>query len=498
MKAQGRIKPTRLSLLIAGILAMSQPVMAETAVATEQAELIADVASLKDMPATSAKEAVQKAIATNPEVEAAWHLFNASVFEEKEAEGRYLPSIDLVAGLGHQSNQMHGQRSENYWRETIGIILEQNIFEGFATVNEIARLNYNRLSRYYDFMQASSNTALEAVTYYEEVLKQRELLALATENFKQHKVLTDAILNKVATGLGRAVDLELATGRLALAQSNLLTEASNLHDVSAKYQNVVGELPADDLLAMDFADDTLPADLKTALSMAYEASPEFNSVLEQVRAAEAEYDLRDAPFMPKLDFRASHTRGTNVGGLQNRDYDQVYELVASYNIYNGGSDFMQKERFRERLSFARQNREKICTNIRQELTVALNDVAQLSERLTYLNQHQLSTSKAREAYKAQFDIGQRTLLDLLDTENEYFQAKRNYIAAQHDLVTAKARSLHNTGHLLLSLGVQREQLPTMEELRQDRDLAQNAEYACPTELVSPVSIDRTGFVGVAR
>lgn len=222
MKAQGRIKPTVLSsrihgLLIAGILAMSQPVMAETAVVTGQTELIADVASLKDMPATSAKEAVQKAIATNPEVEAAWHLFNASVFEEKEAEGRYLPSIDLVAGLGHQSNQMHGQRSENYWRETIGIILEQNIFEGFATVNEIARLNYNRLSRYYDFMQASSNTALEAVTYYEEVLKQRELLALATENFKQHKVLTDAILNKVATGLGRAVDLELATGRLALA-----------------------------------------------------------------------------------------------------------------------------------------------------------------------------------------------------------------------------------------------------------------------------------------
>lgn len=444
--------------------------------------------------ATNLQQAVQKAISSNPEVQAAWHLFEASADEERVAEGRYLPKIDLNAGAGTQSNQQKGAGSTSYDRNSMGISLTQMIFDGFATKSEVSRLNYTRLARYYDFMHTSSNIALEATSFYEQVLKYRDLVRLASENFVQHKKLYDAVVQKVQAGVARGVDLEQATGRLALAESNLLTEATNLHDMSAKYQNIVGELPSEDLDSEALPVEGLPANIQDALRAAYQGNPEFNAVIEQVLAATAELEGRNAPFLPKLELRASHDVGDNVGGIQGREYDQVVELVASYNLFNGGSDSAAKDQFRERLSFARQNRDKICTNIRQELSVAYNDIQQLTEKLRYLNQHQLSISKAREAYRAQFDIGQRTLLDLLDTENEYFQAKRNYVIAQYDLIIAQARSLHQTGQLLTALKVQREQLPSLQELRQDRDLMQNNEFACPAEAVQPVTIDKQALL----
>jgi adhesin transport system outer membrane protein len=371
------------------------------------------------------------------------------------------------------------------------------VFDGFATRSEVSRLSYTRLARYYDFMQASSNIASETVAYYENVLKFRELVRLASENYVQHKKLYDAIVQKVQAGVARGVDLELATGRLALAESNLLTEATNLHSMSARYQNLVGELPYEDLDTEGMVTTGIPANIQEALRLAFEASPQFNSVIEQVLAATSELEGRNAPFMPKLEFRARQDQGNNVSGIQGREMDRVIELVATYNLYNGGSDTAAKSQFRERLSFARDNRDKICRNLRQDLSVAYNDIKQLTEKLVYLNQHQLSISKAREAYKAQFDIGQRTLLDLLDTENEYFQAKRNYVTAKHDLAIARAKTLHNTGALLTELKVQREKLPTPQQLRQDRDLTKNQDLACPAEVAEAMTIDKAMLMASA-
>lgn len=445
-------------------------------------------------PASNLQQAAQKAIALNPEVQAAWHLFQSSTEEERVAEGRFLPKVDLTGGLGNQSNQIKGSGAVDYERQTMGLSLSQMVFDGFATSSEVSRLSYTRLARYYDFMQASSNIAMDAVTYYENILKYRELVRLASENYLQHKKLYDAIVQKVQAGVSRGVDLELATGRLALAESNLLTEATNLHSMSAKYQNVVGELPREDLDSEGMPTTGLPTNVQEALRLAFEGNYQFNSAIEQVLAATSELEARNAPFLPKVELRARNDVGTNVSGIQGRESDRVVELVASYNLFNGGSDTAAKNQFRERLSVARENRDKVCRNVRQELSIAYNDIQQLTDKLKFLNQHQLSIAKAREAYKAQFDIGQRTLLDLLDTENEYFQAKRNYTIAKHDVSIARAQTLNNTGNLLTELKVQREKLPNVQQLRQDRDLTKNHDLACPAETVTQSFIDKSALL----
>jgi adhesin transport system outer membrane protein len=437
-------------------------------------------AAVAAQPPVTLQDAVKKAIVSNPEVQSRWHAFLSSQYEQDVARGGYFPRVDLTSGVGRENLTQPSLPTTNYTRRGAALSLNQMIYDGFATRSEVARLAYAKLTRYYEVLDASETTALEAARAYLDVLRYRELAILAQENFARHEQVFNQIQQRVQAGVGRRVDLEQAGGRLALAQSNMLTEASNLHDVSARYLRIVGELPPVDMDTPGLLDQGIPASVEDALKQAYQGSPAFNAAIENVRAAQAEAQGRRANFQPRVDLRASKDIAFNDNGVAGRRDDEVIELVLNYNLFKGGSDRAQARQYEERLALTRDLRDKACRDLRQTLAIAFNDIRNLNRQLGFLDQHQLSTSKAREAYRKQFDIGQRTLLDLLDTENEYFQARRAYANATYDYAIAYARTLAGMGHLLSTLQVGRDDLPSAQELGQDRHEV-DAASQCPAE-----------------
>lgn len=426
------------------------------------------------------QDAVRKAIVSNPEVQARWHAFLASQHEQDVARGGYFPRLDLNAGIGQEKLNPPTQPSTDLTRRGAAMTLNQMLYDGFATRDEVARLAYAKLVRYYEVLDASESTALEAARAYLDVLRYRELSMLAQENFAEHEQVFSQIQQRVQAGVGRRVDLEQAGGRLALAQSNMLTEASNLHDVSARYQRIVGELPPGDMLAPGLLKQGIPPGIEDALKLAYQGSPAFNAAIENVRAAQAEANGRQANFQPRVDLRASQNLAYDQDGIEGRQHDQIVELVLNFNLFKGGSDRALVRQYTERLAQSKDLRDKACRDLRQTLVIAFKDIQNLSRQLVFLDQHQLAIEKAREAYRKQFDIGQRTLLDLLDTENEYFQSRRAYANASYDHVIAHARTLAGMGSLLGTLQVGRDDLPSARDLGQDR-LEVDPDSQCPAE-----------------
>lgn len=446
--------------------------------------------------ATSVREAVQKAVVGNPEVQARWHVFLAAQDEQDGARGGYLPRVDLTAGIGREHQHDPGLADRDYTRRGATLSLTQMVYDGFATSSEVSRLGYAKLTRYYELMDASETAALEALRAYEDVLRYRELVKLAQENYVQHKQVFDQIAERAKAGVGRRVDLEQANGRLALAESNLLTEATNLHDVSARYQRIVGELPAASLPPVELDKAGFPPAVAEALRLAYAGSPAYNAAVENIQAAQAELEGRRSRFHPRLDLRARTDVGQNVDGVDGHSNTRVVELVLNYNLFNGNSDRAALRQYNERLNAAKDQRDKACRDLRQTLVIAHNDVQRLGEQLGYLDQHQLSIAKARDAYRKQFDIGQRTLLDLLDTENEYFQARRAYTNALYDQGVARARTLAGMGRLLPALQVSRGDLPTLADLGQDR-VTPDPATACPAEGPVMVQVDKEAILAEA-
>jgi len=444
------------------------------------------------------RDAAQKAVVTNPEVQASWHAFRAAEAEQRVARGGYFPQLDLSAGVGRERLKRPGSSTDEFARNSAVLSLNQMVYDGFFTRGEVGRLGYAKLARYYELVEVSEGAALEAVRAYSDVLRYRELVRLAQENYVQHRQIHDQIGERAGAGVGRRVDLEQAAGRLALAESNLLTEVSNLHDVSARYLRIVGEVPPGELapLAPQASLGNLPASTGEALRDAFVSSPALNAAVENVRAGQAQIESRRAAFQPRLDLRARQSLDRNFEGVSGVTRDGVVELVASYNLYRGGADQARLRQSAEALDQARDLREKACRDLRQTLSIAYNDVQRLVEQLRYLDQHQLSIEKARGAYRNQFDIGQRTLLDLLDTENEYFEARRAYVNASYDQLIAQARALNGMGRLMTALAVAREDLPAAGEIGQDRSGIDPASV-CPPESPQPLVIDKDALLAEA-
>ncbi len=418
-------------------------------------------ASLYAPGSTDLPSAIQQTIITNPQVNAAWANFNASASDIRAAQGGYLPTIDVRAGVGRQDRENDGRGS--YSSDFAELTLSQMVFDGFATRSDVERLDRARLVAYFELLGASEEVALEAFGSYIDVLRYRELVRLAQDNYRQHQRVFGQIEERTLSGAGRGVDLEQISGRLALAESNLMSEASNLHDVTARYQRVVGELPAQNMTPVPSLAADLPADVAQAVRMAFEGNPDFQAAMENIAVARAEQESARAGYMPRLDIQG-RTGTNNDDNLTGRSDEHSIQLVASMNLYRGGADRATFDAAASRIEQAQSQRELACTNVRQTTQIAYNDTQRLREQLSYLNEHRQSIDRVRGAYQQQFDIGQRTLLDVLDSENEYFEASRAYANAEFDLTLAHARTLASMGQLMQTLNVTRDDIPSLAEL----------------------------------
>jgi adhesin transport system outer membrane protein len=425
------------------------------------------------------KSAAQKAVLGSPEVLQKWHAYQAADNEKDGAFGGYLPRVDLTAGVGRE-NRDDPIMVKDYTRRSTTLSLTQMLYDGFATRNEVKRLDHARQVRFFELLDASETVALEASRAYLDVLRYRKLVALAEENYVRHRAVFEQIQKKAQAGVARRVDLEQASGRLALAESNLLTETSNLHDVSARYQRLIGEIPGRGMADVPPLTNGLPTDTEKTLSAALNSNPAILAAIENLRAADAAAAVRKAAYQPRLDLRLRNDRGSDLNGYSGSTDNRTAELVLTWNLFNGLSDLARSRQYADQINVTKDLRDKTCRDVRQTAAIAFNDTRKLVEQLTYLDQHQLSTEKARDAYRKQFDIGQRTLLDLLDTENETFQAKRAYANAEHDLLIAQARTQASFGNLLPTLGLTRlaqDDVPYPTDWKVEGDGAER----CPAE-----------------
>lgn len=447
----------------------------------------------------SLKDVARLAVMTNPDVQSRWHEFRAAEHEQDSVRAGYLPKLDVEAAVGRGRTRADDDRmvrSSN--RFGAAITLSQLIYDGGFTPSEVSRFGHIRMVRYYELLNEIEGAALESVRAYADVLRYRDLVMFAQENYVEHKLVYDQIVERTRSGVGRGVDLELATGRLALAESNLLTEVANLHDVSARFLRIVGEQVPEALGGLTYLmmQEAIPSELLEALNNAFLGNPTIKATVANVMAGQDLVTSRRAPFQPRLDLRARQTYDRSGSDNRIRDREGVIELVLNYNLYRGGGDQARLRQAAEELNSAKDTRERVCRDVRQTVTIAYNEVNTIDVQLGYLDQHQLSMSKAREAYRQQFDIGQRSLLDLLDGENEFFDARRAYTNAEYNQVIAQARTLAGMGRLLPTLEVVREELPSVRELA-----GQNAyvdpESICPPLYTEMMQIDKNAILSEA-
>ncbi|MFF7706571.1 TolC family outer membrane protein [Pseudomonas sp. NPDC007930] len=402
-------------------------------------------------------EAMQHALEVHPEVQAGVNARLSADYAVKSAKGGYLPRVDVLAGYGRENTDSPTTRAEGYNsrdlnRGEASVRLQQMIFDGFATQNEVARQQATANSRAYSLLGTSQKTALDVAQVYLDVLARREYVRLADENLKNHQRILDQIKLRTARGVGRNADLDQAEARVAGAQNNLLTEQTNLNDANTNYFSVVGLAP-DELTAPAAAVPMFPASLDEARAQMVSNSPVLRSAESDIAATEKQYSAAKSTFYPRFDGELTKNADNNVSGEEGHYNGWSAMVRMQFNLFAGGSNSADLQSKAYASSQALDIRNNALRQLNEELGLAWNAYNNAGLQLPVAQQYAARSERVRTAYQSQFSLGERTLLDLLDSENENFTARRRVVEVEYLKEFSQYRIQAAMGQLLKSQGV---------------------------------------------
>lgn len=414
------------------------------------------------LPATSAaitlEEATYTAIENNPMVRQAIAKYRESK-ENMDLARRngYYPSVDLAAGIGHETTYADDNNSDDIGltRRELSLSLNQPIFNGFATQNEVDRLFNEAEADRWSALISVENTALEVAQAYANILRFRELVNLAEMNLETHQRIYKQIKLKTDTGVGRQSDLSQITARLAKAHANHLAAVNNLRDAESNYNKVVGEMPPKELIYPVPDRDLLPTNLDSAINQALNKNPAIEGAYWDVAATESIQKISDAGKYPSVNFVLERTWNNNLDGDEGPSEDLLAMIRLNYNIYGGGSYKRQKEAAVQQNIQAKEIRRNTIRDT--ELTVRLAWAAfeATTGQKEHIREYVIATKESQVAYEKQFRLGRRTLLDVLDSENELFQARQDYVNADYDELFSEFRLFNAKGELMRAFRIYR-------------------------------------------
>lgn len=439
------------------------------------------VLSLILLPLSAQSQTLEQAVAhtidTNPDLRVAFNRFKAREEQVNQAMAGYMPTIDITGGYGYeQTDSVSTRRRKNVGdvdskgvaelnRGELGVSLKQMLFDGFYTSSEVNRYSFEASADQWALLAAAEDMALEVSKVYLNYLRTLEVLKLAEKNLDSHKEIYDQIKQRTDSGLGSTADLSQISGRLARANANVMSARNNLLDAKAQYVKVVESEPVDLIQPVPDA-DMLPKDLSSSLNDAQQNHPILKSAANDIRAAENERSSVQSNYYPQVSLELSGNWNNDIGGedgvsnlasqnVGGHNNDLLAMVRVKYNLFAGGRDLAREKETAYKLGEAKEIRQRAQREVVEGVNLAWNAYEMLAPQKEYIRDHVVAAKDTQSAYAQQFNLGQRSLLDLLDTENELFEARKDYLQTEYDEIIAKYRVLNATGRLLDSLKVTR-------------------------------------------
>jgi len=407
--------------------------------------------------AMTLEEAVNSTMIFHPQIQRDEALERAADQNIEESYARYLPRVDLDASTGPQvtnSPVTRGAGNEGIleWRSDSLARFTQMIMDGGATPSLVAAARASRRGATGDLQETAELVAIDAVQFYLDVLRNQDFVRLTEENVVAHQELVDLVSGLVQAGRGSEADNAQAGSRLALASATLEDRRGQLREVVARFTETVGEEPSD--LAMPVVPDYgEPATLDEAIAIAMEMNPSVIATAARVDQTEHEVGEFEAAYYPRLDVEVFGGVNKDQDGVRGYDSDLNLRARAQMNLFNGFGDLARVRRAEMLHNAAKGTLGDESRRVREETRTVWYSLVTARDRVVPLREHASTQQRVLDSYRGQFDVGRRTLLDLLDAQNEYYQAQTTLVDAEFNVIVAQYELIFVTGRLLDVLGV---------------------------------------------
>lgn len=421
---------------------------------------IASSANAQNAPTQmTLSEAISAGVMTNPEYGVVAGTRRATDEELEQAKALYMPSIDFSGDTGYEytrdvatENRVNQSDHESLWRYEAGLTLTQMLFDGWETKYENERQKHRIQSSAHRVRETAELVGLSIVESFLEVIRQRELLGISRENVAEHVAIMDLIQEGVDAGRSTQADLEQIKARLASSRAQESTIRQQLHIAESNFRREVGDDPRDLVLPavpVNALTQNVEEEVKTAITQ----SPTLDIFTSDINVAHAEKEGTGSTLYPQLDLQLNARQGNNLGGVEGRDRSASALLVANWNLYRGGGDVARVREFTHRYQVAKERRADTSRAIEDDVRQTWARMVSAGERAREFASQAAANAEVVRAYKDQFGLDRRTLLDVLDAQNELFVSRSNTINAEFLEMFSVFRLLGLKGSLLPTLGV---------------------------------------------
>lgn len=406
--------------------------------------------------AESLERVVQHTVKTNPDVLSWTKVQKASNETVKQARSHYYPTLDVYGGVGREKskNINTGGEARTLWRRELGVTVRQNVFEGLATYYDVKRTKAKTDADSYQVFGSSEDVALMVTEAYLNVLRYEKLVKIANDNLATHQSIYNKVKSRSNSGIAREADIYQATGRLALAKSNLVAVQNSYRNARTNYFKLTGLNPRELSMPRKPSDKWMPKSEHDAVRRALKYNPKMRVAVTDVDEAIAQHNISHHTAFPVIDVVLEARDNQNVNGAKGDSDNYSAYLDVHYNLFRGGHDVARQRETAYKAQEAAEIRNRTCREVIENMRLAWNNKMAVDLRLPTLDTHKKASVKTAIAYSDQFTVGKRTLLDLLDSENEKFSSASHYVDGLFDTYIMRYRILHAYGCITHFLGTQ--------------------------------------------
>jgi adhesin transport system outer membrane protein len=414
--------------------------------------------------ALSLKESVSEVLRTNPIIIERLKNYRMTQQDLHVAESEYYPKIDLRAIAGYTSagdtkdyatddEYEHTVLDESYKHYETSLTLTQNIFNGFSTTHKVKYEEARILAAAYNYLEKANDTAFRMVDAYINLLRAYELAEISVKNMQ----LTKDIYNKVQylynAGLTTESELKKIESALLLASSNLTVKQNNAKDAEYSFKKVLGRMPEKSEIKVPDLNIKIPANIQKAALYAVEHNPSLLVAQYDVKGAEELYKQSKKGNYPSIDFEVSkfYNDVEERNSFDSPDDRFRARIVLNYNLYNGGLNKALTQKYVSKINQEVAIKAELKRQVIEGLELSWNAYEMIEEQLSTLKKFSKFAQETLVLYEHEYDLGRRSLLDLLSSQNDVINAETQIIGAKYDYLFSKYRILDAMGILVKSI-----------------------------------------------
>ena len=412
--------------------------------------------------ATTLREAVQQAVLTNPKIDAAQANRRANEYSFKQAKGRFLPELELNADIGRQKIDRPeglGPDVNDQWqdRRQATISIRQVLFDGWDRANDIYRSQAGISAASFRVLVRSEAVGLNSVEAYIDVIRHRDLLALANDNLKRHQALLRIIQERYDGGRAPIGDLQQTIERVEAAKALVAQIKVASETARAKYKNAVG-VPPSSLKSVSYATG-IPKSVAEVTNRAVRNNPRVKEAVAETEVSYFNKEQFRSTLFPQVYLEGSATRGEDLEGTPGRNDERAARVVLRWKLFDGGVRRNRTAELGERYSEKIAEQMILVRELTQEVEIAWARLVDGRAEVQAIQREVAQNTKVVASYQDEYNANKRSLLDVLDAENAKFasQFELSNVTALH--VFSSYELLAQKGVLLDTLGVQAPSVP---------------------------------------